>query len=195
MAAPLGFWITQADMVAFSLHLQQTVPRLKRTSLGARVVLTVLGAGLGLWLARPVVDAIQGESVPTDGDPSRAAVLLVCAVVFAILFWFLWPSLERRAAVRTNRRLQRLQQTPAEQPFQLWLDDFGLHCVTETSNSVTAYSAIDRIDETPHYTYIVLSPMRAFVIPNDRVDPAALASFLAELRQHAPQTGVPRDLR
>ena len=164
----LTFTVNEADMIAFNRYLVATNPRLKQTYL-------IMRGGFALL---PVFFMVL-----YGGWHSYTVTL---GVLLGVLIWFLWPLFLRSSTTRTVRRTRRLQEAPAEDPFQVWLDDWGLHSNTRLAATTIWYHVVQSIADTPEYVYILLGPMQALVIPKNKVAPADLGQFLAELRRRLP---------
>jgi hypothetical protein len=112
---------------------------------------------------------------------------------FAAVVWFLLEPLTRRSFLgRACRKLARENAADvAGGPTTLELGDEGILSSSPSGNAMYRYAAIDRIDQTPRYTYVFVGKSSAHVLPHDRLASDDLDEFLLELqrrREAASQT-------
>ena len=169
----LRYEITLEDLLAFTLHVHQKSPTMRRIRLRAVIALAVMIIGLCL-IAAEILDNF---------------LVLWAGVGWAVFFAAIYPQLYRRNVKRLSTRLYAegqnkgiLGQHVAE------LRDNGLFDGTAFSERTVFWKGIERIESIPGHTFVYLSAMSAHVIPEDSVTEGNYQAFVEELQkvwQHA----------
>lgn len=152
MDCAVQFVLAEADLVAFNAYVNKTVPAFRRELRKAQAAAALVGLLLVLFAF--------GRT--TLGWPWRWAV----AIVVMAVAWFALPPLVRRTALRRGIRQAQAARAPVTgRLITMWLDDEGVHRSDGAMASVTAWSAVDRVEVTPDLALIFIGPAEAFVIP------------------------------
>jgi hypothetical protein len=162
------FALSEADLVAFNEYVNKTVPAFRNSMRKAQAIVAVAVLCGGLWVTR---DSALGR-------PLRLGLVAI-GVAAA---WFAFPWLIRRTALRRSvRKMQEARAPLLGRATTVWLDDDGIHRADEVSASVTAWAAVDRVEETPGQVFVFIGPAEAFVIP--RSAGPQVDAFAAEVRR------------
>ena len=156
------------DLVAFNDHHA-------RVSGAFRAMRRRLAVGVGTaWLSAAVFFAVIMSSVV----PLVIGVLLV-AVALPLLNWNVTRS--------TRRNVRRLLNEGANKTLYGWHElEFKDDQLIKTSLYMTTIMdlrLIERIDETPDYTFIYYSAVQAHAVPRRDVSPDEYDDFMSALRQ------------
>lgn len=169
----LRYEITLDDLLAFTLHVHQKSPTMRRTRFGV-----VFGLGVMLIGMCFVASEIVGNLKVFWGG-----------VAGTIVFAGIYPRLYRRNVKRLSTRLYAEGQNKGILGRHVAeLRDNGLFDGTDFSERTVFWKGIERIESTPSHTFVYLSAMSAQVIPEHSVIEGDYYSFVEELQrrwQHA----------
>ena len=172
----LRYEITLEDLLAFTLHVHQKSPTMRRTRMRAAMGLAAMIIGLCL-IAAEVLDNF---------------LVLWAGVGWAALFVAIYPRLYRRNVKRLSTRLYAEGQNKGILGQHVTeLRDNGLFDGTAFSERTVYWKGIERIESIPGHTFVYLSAMSAQVIPEDSVTEGNYQAFIDELQnrwQHATHT-------
>jgi hypothetical protein len=169
--------LTVDDLIALNIHVLLKTPaaeeRMRRAQ--RRTALLTAPAGVILIL-----------TVATMGSPFEIAVaVIVCA--FLAVWILLLPTITARRVAKRIPRWIASGQLPAPRPSLLWIDEQGT-IVNQSWDRTTTYAvtAIERVDETPDYWFIIVGVGAALVIPR-RIGEPAVQAFLQALHWYRGQ--------
>lgn len=121
--------------------------------------------------------------------------LLVAAIVAAV-FAYIAPISWRRSVRRQTLRMYNEGSNKAafsEREMEVTPD--GIVSRSAYGESLTAWGAVERIESTSDYTFIYISSVMAYVIPNKRIPEHDLREFLFDLKtQYKPDHTLPTPL-
>jgi hypothetical protein len=169
----LRYEITLDDLLAFTLHVHQQSPTMRRTRLAAVICLATMVFGMCV---------VASEIL-------RNVNLLWFGLGWAALFAVIYPRLYRRNVKRLSTKLYAEGQNKGllgEHVAEL--RDNGLFDGTKFSERTVFWNGIERIESTADHTFVYLSAMSAQVIPEHSVIEGNYRAFVEELQrrwQHA----------
>lgn len=169
--------LTVDDLLALNIHVL-----LKTSAAEERMRRTQRRKAL---LTLPMV-AIFILTVAIARSPFEIAVaVLVCA--FLAVWILLLPTITARQVAKRIPRWIASGQLPAPTPSLLWIDEHGT-IVNQSRDRTTTYAvtAIERVDETPDYVFIIVGVAQTLVIPR-RVGEPAVQAFLQALHWYREQ--------
>lgn len=164
----LRYEITIDDLTAFTLHVHETSPTLRRTRRKTIFGLALLILGL-CFVAFEVFH--------------RPAILLLGAC-WAAAVVAVYPQLYRRNVKRLSSKLYAEGQNKGfigEQVSEL--RDNGLSHANAFAERTVFWKGIERIETIPGRTLVYFSAASAQVIPEDSVVEGSYPAFVAELRR------------
>jgi len=163
----LEFRLEESDLLAFSEHHIDQSPASRETRRRQTYGYAVLFALFGL------IFLFFGEGA-----------LAIAFLVLGPLWIAYWPWRLRQIRRKQILAAYREGNNPAlENTVVLGIADDGLTCVSPTSQSRTAFRALQRIAETPEHVFVYLGPLQAHVIPRRRVIRGDVDKFVQELRR------------
>jgi hypothetical protein len=111
--------------------------------------------------------------------------VLVCA--FCAVWILLLPTITARRIAKRVPRWIASGQLPAPTPSLLWIDEHGT-IVNQSRDRTTTYAvtAIERVDETPDYVFIIVGVAQTLIIPR-RIGEPAVQGFLQALHWYRGQ--------
>lgn len=169
----IRYEITLEDLLAFSLHLHQKSPTLRRTRRRAAVGLFAMIIGLCL----------------VGSEITRDPIVLWVGVGGATVIAAIYPRIYRRNVKWLSSRLYAEGQNKAllcEHVSEL--RDKGLFDGTQFLERTVFWKGIERIESIPGHTFVYLSTMSAQVIPENTIIEGDYQAFVEELQrrwQHA----------
>lgn len=156
---------TVDDLVALSLYHRAHSPSMSRTLSALRI----LGA-VGLFL---VITVARGHQLP------QFILAAVVSVVFYITIPLMWKfrliSSTRKAYVEGKKKGKFGHQT-------IVIADDGITVSYETGESNIRWLGIERITQTPGYTFVYVGALNAFVIP-EQIEEGDHDAFVTELKR------------
>lgn len=164
----LRYEITIDDLMAFTLHVHETSPTIRRSRRTGVMAFTVAMFALCLL----VYEQFRNPSI------------FIFGVGAAGLFAVAHPLLYRRNLKRISSRLYAEGQNKGiigEHVAEL--RDNGLSDTTAFSERTVFWKGIERIETIPGRTLVYLSAASAQVIPEDSVAEGSYPAFVAELRR------------
>ncbi len=164
----IRYEITLEDLLAFSLHLHQKSPTLRRNRLRAAIALAAMILGLCL-----VASEITSEPA-----------FLWVGVGGATVIGAIYPRIYRRNVKWLSSRMYAEGQNKAllcEHVTEL--RDNGLFDGTEFLERTVFWKGIERIESLPGHTFVYLSTMSAQVIPENSIIEGNYQLFVAELQR------------
>ena len=169
----IRYEITLEDLLAFSLHLHQKSPTLRRTRRWAAFGLAAMIIGLCL----------------VASEITRDPIILWVGVGGAAVIALIYPQIYRRNVKWLSSRIYAEGQNKALLcPHVSELRDNGLFDGTEFLERTVFWKGIERIESLPGHTFVYLSTMSAQVIPENSIIEGNYQEFVAELQrrwQHA----------
>lgn len=172
------------DIVAFSDHYLSRSRVVKRVTARYRLFGSLILGGV-TFLAIYIT------------APSLPLLATVGALATALSFAFRARGLVRRGQIRTIHRIYTEGPNPAAlKDVEIEVMDTGILARTDTVETRIAWSAIQDIVSTQTHTFLHLSPLRAIIIPHQKVVEGNLPALLAEIgrRYHPTHTLPPGSL-
>ncbi len=164
----LRYEIMIEDLLAFTLHLHETSPVLRRTRRAG-----VIGFAAFIFGTCLIAHELFGEPI-----------VFLFGAGFAGLFAVLHPQLYRRNVKRLSTRLYAEGQNKGVLGQHLAeLRDNGLSDTTDFSERTVFWKGIERIETIPGHTLVYLSAMSAQVIPENSVTEGSYPAFVDELQR------------
>lgn len=159
------------DYIEFNMHYIDTSRTVKRT-------LLIQQYGVGLVFL--IIPYFFSKLV---GTPMTLSYIVYGAVFLA---WILYYP--RYFISVTKRRIIKMIDENGDSSIygmqSIALTETGIEQESNTGESRTSWSGIERIDETPEYIYIYIGTMNAYLVPNRAFDDdAQRAEFLKILRE------------
>jgi hypothetical protein len=172
--------LTVDDVIAYKVHALNSGPA-NRTRRRRRQLL----AGLPLFMLLPIL------VITVVGQPSPFHVALL-VVGLAVGGWVLFmPAVMVLRVPRLVGRLIGNGQFSAPTRSLLWIDeDAGIVNQSIDRTVSYAFTAIERVEETPEYVFVIVRPGQALIIPR-RVDEPAVQAFLQALTWHRSRPNLP----
>lgn len=164
----LRYEITIEDLLAFTQHLHEKSPTLRRTRRAGIIAFAAVMFGMCL---------IAHELF---GDP----IVFLFGAGSAGLFAVFHPRLYRRNVKRLTTRLYAEgQNTGILGKHIAELRENGLSDTTDFSERTVFWKGIERIETIPGHTLVYLSAMSAQVIPENSVVEGSYSAFVEELQR------------
>jgi hypothetical protein len=175
----LEYTLTLEDLVAFEEYHADHSPSIQRKRKFMRFFYPLVGIATGLYL------------VIIDGGLMIAIVFLII-IFLAMAIWFF--SAPKRFRRHHRRAVTKLYQEGSNRALlghqQQRADQNGLHSSSALGESRMNWSAIERMQSTPDYTFIYLSAVTAIVIPRKSVMRGDYEGFVQFVRREHERAHV-----
>ena len=164
----IRYEITLEDLLAFSLHLHQQSPTLRRNRRRAAIALAVMIIGLCL----------------VASEITKDSIFLWVGVGGATVIAAIYPRIYRRNVKWLSSRIYAEGQNKALLCQHVSeLRDNGLFDGTEFLERTVFWKGIERIESLPGHTFVYLSTMSAQVIPENSIVEGNYQEFVEELQR------------
>lgn len=165
----LEFRVAMDDWVAFAEHYATRSPRVRRIMNRQRWVGAVaIAFVLYLWAAW--LDSV---------------VYAIAGVLAGAVWWLWWPREFRRVIRKRTRQLYgEGRNADLQGPHRLTIEPDGLRVVTNASESLVRWAAIESVQTAPGYVFVMLGGSRGYAIPARTITGGNLDAFADELRRH-----------
>ena len=169
--------LTVDDLIALNLHVL-----LKTSAAKERMRRRQLRTAL---LTLPLVAIFLLVVAVGRSTFDIAVAVIVCT--FVAVWILLLPTITARQVAKRIPRWIASGQLPAPTPSLLWIDEHGT-IVNQSRDRTTTYAltAIERVDETPDYFFIIVGVGQTLIIPR-RIGEPAVQGFLQALHWYRGQ--------
>ncbi len=147
------FNFTKEDYIAFNLHHIDTSPTIKRSLLIQRYGVSLIFLIVPYFFSR------------ISGAPWSLSFIVYGAIFIAWIIYY--PKYFMH--VTKNRVRKLIEEGDNSDIFGMHsvnLTEEGVEQISNSEESKASWSAIKRIDETPEYTYIYITAINAYLVPN-----------------------------
>lgn len=170
----LQFNVTIDDWMAFADHYSTHSSRVRRIMNRQRWI-----GAVGFTLAFGVWAVWQ-----------RSMLYVVIGVLAAAVWTFWWPREFRRVIRSRSRQLYEEERSGDLQgPFRLTIEPDGLRVLTNDTETLVQWHAINAVRTSPGHTFVMLGGSRGYVVPAARVTGGDVAAFVEELRRRVADSG------
>lgn len=149
----LEYNMIKDDYIAFNMHYIETSPTIKRT---------LLIQQYGVALVFLIIPYFYSRIV---GTPMLLSYIVYGAIFLAWILYYpkYFMSITKK---RTIKMIDEGDNSSIYGMQRITLTDAGIEQESNTGESRTSWSGIERIDETKEYIYIYIGTMNAYLVPN-----------------------------
>ena len=164
----IRYEITLDDLLAFSLHVHQKSPTMRRNR---------MWAVFGLVTMLVTMCFVAAEI-------TRNPIVLWIGVGGATILAAMYPRIYRHNVARLSKRLYAEGKNKALLgPHVAELRDNGLFVETDYREGTVFWKGIERVESIPGHTFVYLSAMSALAIPEHAILEGSYSSFIEELER------------